>query len=109
MLEPPDGGWSAPQIYLIEAQVLLLLLLDVLPDDGFVSPYRRDEVSPRPEVAPAYDRPLPARSSAGGIPAHKGGASSTSWTPKLKQMGVDETASTSLWTSRTLLMLAGGE
>jgi hypothetical protein len=45
VLEPPDGGWSAPQIHLIEAQVLLLLLLDVLPDDGFVSPYRRDEVS----------------------------------------------------------------
>ena len=39
-------------IHLIEAQVLLLLLLDVLPDDGFVSPYRRDEVSPRPEVLP---------------------------------------------------------
>ena len=47
VLEPPDGGWSAPQIHLIEAQDLLLMLLDVLPDDGFVSPYRGDEVSPR--------------------------------------------------------------
>jgi hypothetical protein len=38
--------------HLIEAQVLLLLLLYVLPDDDFVLPYRRDEVSPRPEALP---------------------------------------------------------
>ena len=52
-------------------------------------------------VAPACDQPGPARPSADGTPAHKGGACSwigaslTSWTPKLKQMGVHETGSTS--------------
>src|SRR5207244_9743024 len=52
-------------------------------------------------VAPACDQPVPARPSADGTPAHKGGACSwivaslTSWTPKLKQMGVHETGSTS--------------
>src|SRR4029077_2915828 len=46
-------------------------------------------------------RPGPVRPSAGGTPPHKGGtcswivASLTSWTPKLKQMGVHETGATS--------------
>jgi hypothetical protein len=48
------------------------------------------------------DQPVPARPSADGTPAHRGGACSwivaslTSWTPKLKQMGVHETGSTSV-------------
>src|SRR5260370_32170966 len=52
-------------------------------------------------VAPACDQPVPARPSADGTPAHKGGACSwivaslTSWTPKLKQMGVHENGETS--------------
>jgi hypothetical protein len=46
---PSPRRAAAVAIHLIEAHVLLLLLLDVLPEDRLVSPYRRDEVSPRPD------------------------------------------------------------
>src|SRR5580700_8104782 len=49
---PPKGGLLAPHVQLIEAAVLGLLFHDVFPDHGFVSTYRRDEVSPGPECWP---------------------------------------------------------
>jgi hypothetical protein len=51
-MAPPKGGLLAPHVQLIEAAVLGLLFPDVFPDHGFVSTYRRDEVSPGPECWP---------------------------------------------------------
>jgi hypothetical protein len=48
--EPPEGGDDLQKPKLIDALVLLLLSLDVLPDHLFISPDGRYEVSPRPEV-----------------------------------------------------------
>ena len=49
---------SLKQSELIHALVLRLLVPDVLPDHGFVSPYGRDEIPSRPEVL-TYEVPLP--------------------------------------------------
>src|SRR6202166_1330887 len=49
---PPEGGRLTPQIHLIQAVVLLLLIPDVLPYHRFVSTYGRDEVRSGPEELP---------------------------------------------------------
>ena len=51
-LWPPEGGRSAPQIHLIQAAVLLLLVPDVLAYHRLVPTYRRDEVPSGPEMLP---------------------------------------------------------
>jgi hypothetical protein len=43
---------SAPQIHLVQAAVLSLLISNVLPYHRFVSTYSRDEVASGPEVLP---------------------------------------------------------
>src|SRR4051812_14500963 len=50
LLSIPEGGSSAPQIHLLQALVLLLLLLDVLAYYLCVPSYCGYEVCPRPEV-----------------------------------------------------------
>ena len=49
---PPEGGRLTPQIHLLQAAVLLLLISDVLPYHRFVSTYGRDEVPSCPEMLP---------------------------------------------------------
>src|SRR5574338_138078 len=46
------GGRSSPQTELIQPLVLLLLVLDVLADHGFIAADRRYEVPAGPEVLP---------------------------------------------------------
>src|SRR5574338_1330564 len=46
------GGGSSPQTELIQPLVLLLLVLDVLADHGFIAADRRYEVPAGPEVLP---------------------------------------------------------
>ena len=48
-LAPPKGG-HLHQIELIDSTVFRFLMPYVFPDNLFVSTYRRDEVSPSPEV-----------------------------------------------------------
>src|SRR5260370_41336572 len=49
---PPEGGRSTPQIYLLQAAVLSLLISDVLPYHRFVSTDGRGEVPSRPQMLP---------------------------------------------------------
>ena len=44
------GGCLSPQTELVESLVLLLLVLDVLPDHHFIATYGRDEVPSGPPV-----------------------------------------------------------
>jgi len=48
-------GWpkkSTPEVQLIEALILMLLVTNILTDHRLVSTYRRNEVTPRPEMLP---------------------------------------------------------
>src|SRR5271168_5097514 len=49
-LWPPKGGELTPQVQLFQLLVFGFLFLDVIPDDGFVPTYGRDEISACPET-----------------------------------------------------------
>lgn len=50
--ESPRGDRSAPQIHLVQSRIFLLLILDVLPNHGFVTTDGRNKISSRSEVLP---------------------------------------------------------
>ncbi len=49
-LRPLKG--ASHQIHLIDALIFLLLMTNVFPDYFFVPTYRRDKITPGPEVLP---------------------------------------------------------
>jgi hypothetical protein len=53
---PPVGGRSSPEVELIQALVLFLLVLDVVPDDRLVPPDRRNEISSAQKCCPMNPR-----------------------------------------------------
>ena len=44
-----NGGRSLPHVHLVQPLVFLLLVADVLPNRGLISPYRRYEMSACPK------------------------------------------------------------
>src|SRR5271170_906935 len=47
---PPEGGRLTPQVQLFQLLVFVFLILDIFPDDCFISTYGRDEISACPEA-----------------------------------------------------------
>src|SRR5271163_4634864 len=47
---PPEGGRLTPQVQLFQLLVFVFLILDIFPDDCFISTYGRDETSACPEA-----------------------------------------------------------